>query len=55
MTDKIYNCNNYKKNCLGGLLNYTCLPGTIGALCESCDIYGIINGTQFTNTEPYKC
>lgn len=44
MTDNIYYCRNYFENCLGGVQNYTCLVGSTGALCESCDIYGKIDG-----------
>ena len=42
-TDDIELCFNLIENCVGGTGNNSrelCYEGHIGALCESCDIYG---------------
>jgi len=36
-------------NCLGGFQNYTCKAGTVGALCEACDLYGEY-GVKYSNS-----
>jgi len=38
LSDVIIPCINREANCLGGVTNFTCKRGNIGALCESCDL-----------------
>lgn len=44
-------------NCKGGWIpgNPSCYTGHIGALCESCDLYGQFNELRYSNTEKYVC
>ncbi|EAR95825.2 transmembrane protein, putative (macronuclear) [Tetrahymena thermophila SB210] len=37
-TDNILQCQNQPSNCLGGYIGNKCLTGTIGPLCEACDL-----------------
>lgn len=39
-------CTNFPGNCMGGWKtgDKSCAEGHIGALCESCDLYGVITG-----------
>ena len=53
-TDKITYCKNSLNSCPGDLKNKSlggddlCFEGHIGALCESCDIYGIYWGEKYS-------
>ena len=49
-TDIINYCKNMPSNCLGGNENYTCLSGYVGALCETCDLYGE-HGIKYSNSQ----
>jgi hypothetical protein len=40
VSSDIFPCVNKPENCEGGSENFTCAEGTIGVLCETCDIYG---------------
>ena len=55
VTDIIAKCINTLNNCLGGTGNFTCIYGTIGALCEVCDIYGSVWNVSFANSATYSC
>ncbi|CAD8067727.1 unnamed protein product [Paramecium sonneborni] len=54
--NKVEYCYNLQENCNGGWIpgNPSCYTGHMGALCESCDIYGI-RGEQFSVSTKYKC
>ncbi|CAK65900.1 unnamed protein product (macronuclear) [Paramecium tetraurelia] len=54
--DRVENCYNLEENCNGGWIpgNPSCYSGHTGALCESCDIYGI-RGEQYSISTKYKC
>ncbi|CAD8050685.1 unnamed protein product [Paramecium primaurelia] len=54
--DKVENCYNLQENCNGGWIpgNPSCYTGHMGALCESCDIYGV-RGEQHSISTKYKC
>ena len=42
-------------NCLGGTGNFTCAFGTLGALCEVCDIYSMVWNISFANSDTFSC
>lgn len=50
-------CANLPQNCLGGWIegDLSCLPGHIGALCESCDIYNIRGEGHYSINGKLKC
>ncbi|EGR32881.1 hypothetical protein IMG5_067870 [Ichthyophthirius multifiliis] len=56
-SDIIIECKNLISNCLGGFKtgDQSCAEGHIGALCESCDIYGNVWGQSWANSSPFKC
>ncbi|EGR34662.1 hypothetical protein IMG5_004650, partial [Ichthyophthirius multifiliis] len=56
-SDIIEECKNLIENCVGGYEagNNSCALGHIGALCESCDIYGIQWGESWSNSAQFKC
>ena len=37
-----------KELCLGGPNNFTCAEGHIGALCESCDVRGLVTKKRYS-------
>ena len=55
----IIECSNGIDNCLGGTSwgDRICAEGTIGALCESCDLYGRHWKSSYTKSDSscYKC
>lgn len=55
-SDVVESCYNLASNCNGGWIpgDASCYTGHIGALCESCDIYGI-RGDQYSISAKYKC
>ena len=54
-SDIFAKCFNTLENCLGGSGNFTCSYGTIGALCEVCDIYSSVWNISFANSATYSC
>ncbi|CAD8154246.1 unnamed protein product [Paramecium pentaurelia] len=50
-------CSNQPKNCLGGWKfgDDTCLEGTIGALCQECDLYNTRGFGRYSKTREYTC
>ncbi|CAD8066341.1 unnamed protein product [Paramecium sonneborni] len=50
-------CSNQPKNCLGGwkIGDETCLKGTIGALCQECDLYNTRGLGKYSKTAEYTC
>jgi hypothetical protein len=50
-------CYNLPSNCLGGwdTGDNTCATGHIGALCESCDIYGTRSGETYSHNGSFIC
>lgn len=39
-SSKFYPCKNKEENCKGGYsVDFSCIKGHLGALCEDCDIY----------------
>ncbi|CAD8104832.1 unnamed protein product [Paramecium sonneborni] len=57
LNDKAEKCKNKPINCFGGynVGNDVCLEGTIGALCEECDIHGAFWGSKYSNSAKYEC
>ncbi|EAS00524.2 transmembrane protein, putative (macronuclear) [Tetrahymena thermophila SB210] len=56
-SDLIEKCDEYSSGCLGGYLsgNQSCKKGYIGALCQSCDIYGNVWGERYSKNSSYTC
>lgn len=56
-SDLIEKCFNNEENCKGGenVGDKSCAEGHIGALCESCDIYGSQWGESYSNSDKFKC
>ncbi|KAL4492984.1 hypothetical protein ABPG72_020763 [Tetrahymena utriculariae] len=54
-SDIIVECTNLQSNCIGGSSNQTCYEGHIGALCEECDIDGIIWPQRWSHSSQYTC
>ncbi|EWS75590.1 transmembrane protein, putative (macronuclear) [Tetrahymena thermophila SB210] len=49
LDNQILECTYSKYNCVGGSYgNYVCRKGSIGALCQECDIYGKYWDQQYT-------
>ena len=40
---------------MGGAGNFTCAEGHIGALCEACDISGVVWKNRYSDTGNYQC
>ncbi|CAD8198753.1 unnamed protein product [Paramecium octaurelia] len=57
LNDQAENCKNKVINCIGGFNvgNDVCVEGTIGALCEECDIHGTFWGSKYSNSAKYEC
>lgn len=57
LNDKAEKCKNKPINCFGGynVGNDVCIEGTIGALCEECDIHGAFWGSKYSNSAKYEC
>ncbi|CAD8161456.1 unnamed protein product [Paramecium octaurelia] len=56
-SDLIERCQKYPSKCLGGWFpgELSCSIGSIGALCEECDIYNIRGDGYFMNSGQTKC
>ncbi|KAM3129080.1 hypothetical protein pb186bvf_018792 [Paramecium bursaria] len=56
-TDQYQQCENNLANCKGGwgVGDVSCQIGHIGALCEQCDIYQIVNDQSYAQTDQYQC
>ncbi|KRX07993.1 hypothetical protein PPERSA_06171 [Pseudocohnilembus persalinus] len=48
-------CKNNQNACQGGLQNFTCAEGYIGALCEKCDNHGKVWDKYYGAAEQYQC
>ncbi|CAD8119529.1 unnamed protein product [Paramecium sonneborni] len=57
LNDKAEKCKNKPINCFGGynVGNDVCIEGTIGALCEECDIHGAFWGSKYSTSAKYEC
>ncbi|CAD8089599.1 unnamed protein product [Paramecium primaurelia] len=57
LNDQAERCKNKVINCIGGynVGNDVCIEGTIGALCEECDIHGTFWGNKYSNSAKYEC
>ena len=53
-TDLIEKCIHQPLNCIGGISQEICATGHIGALCESCDLYGIKNKDRYSKSNKYR-
>lgn len=56
-SDLLEKCSKYPIRCVGGwnVADSTCNLGSIGALCEQCDIYDIRGNGNFINNKNENC
>ncbi|CAD8072491.1 unnamed protein product [Paramecium primaurelia] len=54
-TDEIEYCGTSHSQCLGGIEDFTCKQGYIGALCNDCDYYAIKWNASYTRDYSGSC